>query len=92
MQITRVRTKKVENSENQRLLGVAEVTVDDAIAIHGIKIIKGEHGRFVAFPSTRRLNKETNNFVFEDSVHPVNQETRDKFEKAILDEFDKLEG
>lgn len=90
MRITRVKTKKVENS-NGRLLGYADVTVDDAIAIHGIKILEGEKGLFVAFPSERRVNKENDSVSFSDVVHPVNQETRDIFEKAIIESFNKLD-
>lgn len=91
MRVTRVRTNKVESS-NGKLLGYADVTVDDAIAIHGIKILEGEKGLFVAFPSEKRVDKENNSVSFSDVVHPVNQETRDMFEKAIIENFKKLDN
>lgn len=89
MNITRVRVSKVE-STNGKLIGYADVTVNNALAIHNIKIIKGDEKNFIAFPSTKNYDKETGGVSYFDIAHPVNQETRKKFEDAIFAEFDKL--
>lgn len=88
MNITDVRITKAD-SLNGKLLAYADVTVNDCIAIHGVKIIKGDDKNFIAFPSVRRTNKEKG-IVYSDIVHPLNQDTRSKFEEAIFKEFSKI--
>lgn len=89
MNITNIRVSKVESS-NGRLIGYADVTLNNSIVIHGIKIIKGDDKNFIAFPSSRNYNKETGEVSYSDIVHPINQETRKLFEDNIFAEFNKL--
>ena len=46
MEITSVKIRKVER-ENSRMKGIASVVVDNAIAIHDIRIIEGDNGLFI---------------------------------------------
>ena len=85
MQITDVRLRKV-NSEN-RMKAVASVTFDNEFVIHDIKVIESQNGLFIAMPS-----KKTPTGVFKDIAHPINQETREKIEKAIFDEYNSVEA
>lgn len=90
MKITSVNVRKMEN-EDSKMRAVASVVLEDCIAIHDIKIIlgKNEDGSdklFIAMPS-RKLPNGT----YRDVVHPINQETRSVFEKAIIDEYNKIE-
>ena len=80
MQITDVRLRKV-NSEN-RMKAVASVTFDNEFAVHDIKVIESQNGLFIAMPSRKTPNGE-----FKDIAHPINAETREKIQKAILDEY-----
>lgn len=78
-------------NEDSKMRAVASVVLEDCIAIHDIKIIlgKNEDGSdklFIAMPS-RKLPNGT----YRDVVHPINQETRSVFEKAIIDEYNKIE-
>ena len=84
MEITDVRLRKV-NSEN-RMKAVASVTFDNEFVIHDIKVIESQNGLFIAMPS-----KKTPNGEFKDIAHPINKETREKIQKAILEEYDKAE-
>lgn len=52
MQITEVRIKLMENSED-RLRGFCSVTFDDCFVIRDLKIIEGKNGPFVAMPSRK---------------------------------------
>ena len=83
MEITSVKIRKVER-ENSRMKGIASVVVDNAIAIHDIRIIEGENGLFIAMPSRKIPTGE-----FKDIAHPINQEVRAMFQKAIFDEYEK---
>ena len=85
MQITDVRIRKV-NSEN-RMKAVASVTFDNEFVIHDIKVIESQNGLFIAMPS-----KKTPTGEFKDIAHPLNQETREKIEKAIFDEYNAPEA
>jgi stage V sporulation protein G len=82
MKITEVRVKAVE-SRNGKLKGWASVTFDDAFVVHNMKIIQGKEGRFVAMP-----NRKTKEGTYKDIAHPINNETRQEIEDAILKEFD----
>ena len=85
MQITDVRLRRV-NSEN-RMKAVASVTFDDEFVVHDIKVIESQNGLFIAMPS-----KKTPTGDFRDIAHPINQETRDRIEKAILEAYEAPES
>ena len=84
MQITDVRLRKV-NSEN-RMKAVASVTFDNEFAVHDIKVIESQNGLFIAMPSRKTPNGE-----FKDIAHPINPETREKIQKAILEAYEAPE-
>ena len=85
MKVTSVKVKKIEK-ENSRMKGIAEILLDDMIAIHDIRIISGDNGLFVAMPS-----RKTPAGDYRDIVHPISQEARDIIEKAIVEEYNKAE-
>ncbi len=84
MKITNVRVNEVSGREDSRLLAVASIVIDDEIAIHGIKIINGEKGIFVAMPSKRTPDG------FSDIAHPINSTAREIIHKAVLNEYNNL--
>jgi len=83
MEVTEVRIKKV-NSGN-RMKAVAQVTFDNEFVVHEIKVIDGPNGLFMAMPRRERNGK------FNDIAHPINAETREKIQKAILDAYNAPE-
>jgi stage V sporulation protein G len=83
MQITDVRVRKV-NSEG-KMKAVVSVTFDNQFVVHDIKVIDGQNGTFIAMPSRRTPDGE-----FKDIAHPINSETREMIQKAILEEFEKV--
>ena len=84
MQITDIRLRKV-NTEN-RMKAVASVTFDNEFVIHDIKVIESQNGLFIAMPSRKTPNGE-----FKDIAHPINAETREKIQKAILEAYEAPE-
>lgn len=84
MKITNVRVNKIDNG---RCKGVAQVVLDDCFVIKNIRIIEGDYGLFVAFPS-----RPTAEGQYTDVCHPINQETRDMFSNAIIEEYNKING
>ncbi len=84
MKITKVTVKK-EERDYEKVKGYASVVIDDSFAIHGIKIIQGKKGIFIAMPS-RKVTAEK----YIDVCHPINEKLRKEFTDAILNEFNKL--
>ncbi|MGL4971698.1 MAG: septation regulator SpoVG [Culicoidibacterales bacterium] len=83
MKITNVRVRTVE--KEGRMKAIASITLDDSVVIHDIRIIEGTEGLFVAMPSRRLPTGE-----FRDIAHPINGETRELFEQAILAEYNNV--
>ena len=84
MQVTDVRVRKV-TSQN-RMKAIASITIDDVFVIHDIKVIESDKGLFIAMPS-----RQTSTGGYRDIAHPINAETRQIFEKEILEAFEKAE-
>ena len=84
MELTEIRVKKL-NTDN-RLKGIASVTLDDSFVVRGIKIVESARGLFVAMPSERDSKG-----MFRDIVHPVNIEFRERLQTAILEKFNEIE-
>jgi stage V sporulation protein G len=84
MKITDVRVRRVEGET--RLKGVASITIDDAFAVHELRIIEGNEGLFVAMPSRKAADG-----TFRDIAHPINVEARKMVEEVVLDAFNNLE-
>lgn len=84
MEITEVKVTKVQR-ENSKTRGYASVVIEGCFRVNDIKILSGDNGLFIGMPSKKRGD------INRDIAHPLNQETRDKFVKAILEEYEKTE-
>ena len=82
MKITEVKVRKVNSVTRMRAM--ASITLDDDFVVNDIKVIESENGLFIAMPSRKTPNGE-----YRDIAHPINAETREKIERAILEEYDK---
>ena len=85
MEITSVTVRKFEK-EGNRMKGIATIVIDNAIAIHDIRIIEGDNGLFIAMPS-----KKTAAGDYRDIAHPINSDVRTSFQKTILEEYEKTD-
>ena len=87
MKITDIRLRVGKGSEEGgKLKAYVDITFDESFVIHGLKVIEGQNGLFVAMPSRRMPNGE-----FKDIAHPINAETREKIQKAILEAYEAPE-
>ncbi len=84
LEISEIQILKTEEKE-AKVKGIASVLVNNAFAIHGIRIIVGKNGLFIAMPS-----RKTSTGEYRDIVHPINKEARKIMEDAILEEYKKL--
>jgi stage V sporulation protein G len=81
MEITEVRVFPVNED---KLRAYVTVTLDHCFVVRDLKVIHGSAGLFVAMPAKRRKDG-----TFKDIAHPLNAETRERFERAILAEYDR---
>lgn len=77
MEISDIKIRKTMH--DGRLRAVVSITIDNAIAIHDIKLVQGDERLFVAMPSRRE-----DSGVFRDIIHPISSEIREKMEEKIL--------
>ncbi|MCM3740054.1 septation regulator SpoVG [Oceanobacillus luteolus] len=80
MEVTDVRLRRV-NTEG-RMRAIASITLDQEFVVHDIRVIDGNNGLFVAMPSKRTPDGE-----FRDIAHPINSNTRNKIQDAVLEAY-----
>lgn len=76
MEISEVR---VTIRPDDRLKAFASVTFDNCFVVHGLKVIEGNNGLFVAMPSRRRSDG-----TYQDIAHPINNQMRAVIEEQVL--------
>ncbi len=79
MDITEI---KVFPVNEDKLKAYVTIVLNDCFVVRDLKVIQGVDGLFVAMPSKRRKDG-----TFKDIAHPVNQATRVRMEKEILDSY-----
>jgi len=84
VEITNVKVRVMENA-NPKMKAFVSITFDEELVVHDVRILEGNDGKlFLAFP-----NKPMSPGEFKDTVHPINQETRDRFTKIVVEEYYK---
>ena len=79
--VTDIRIRKGYDGES-KVKAVISATLDDAYVVHGIKILKGEEGYFIAMPSKKLKEGE-----YKDIFHPISSEARRILQEEILELF-----
>ncbi|HEY8892674.1 MAG TPA: septation regulator SpoVG [Clostridium sp.] len=85
MEITDVRIRKI--ATEGKMKAIVSITFDNEFVVHDIKVIEGQSGLFIAMPSRKTPDGE-----FKDIAHPINTQTREKIQTAILEEYEKVKG
>lgn len=81
MKVTDVRLRRISSEGKMR--AIASITINDAFVVHDVRIIDGNNGLFVAMPSKRTAEGE-----FKDIAHPINSETREIIQTAVIKEYE----
>lgn len=80
MEITNVRiTKNSSILKDSKIRGFVSITIDNAIAINGIRVIEGKKGMFLSFPDRKNKNGEYSDIAF-----PINNEAREQITEAVM--------
>lgn len=83
MEITDIRFRKLFPEGKMR--AIVSITIDDAFAVHDVKVVDGDNGLFVAMPSRR-----TASGTYRDVVHPITKEMRAYMQDKILTGYKEL--
>lgn len=68
-----------------KLRAYVTITLDGCFVVRDLKVISGAAGLFVAMPAKKRKDGR-----YKDIAHPLNAETRERFEKVVLAEYEKV--
>ena len=85
MNITDVRIRKI--SAECKMKAIVSVTFENQFVVHDIKVIEGQNGLFIAMPSRKTPDGE-----FKDIAHPINTDTREKIQNAILSAYEQAKN
>ena len=83
MKITAVIKKTFDTG---KVKAIADVTLDGAFAIHGLKLIEGDKGMFVSMPYSQWKDKD-GNLKNTDIVHPITADARSELYHAVHDAY-----
>ena len=86
MIVTNVKIKKVDGDKLDRLKAYVDITLDESLVIHGLKLMQGEQGLFVAMPSRKMCNEE-----YKDIVHPICPDLRNYITKVVEEKYNSIE-
>lgn len=84
MVITDVRLRLIKGNGDVKLKAYADITFDGCFVIHGLKVIDGQKGMFVAMPSRKMPNGE-----YKDVVHPITPEFRKSITDCVIEVYKK---
>ena len=78
MEISEVKIRRIYHQE-ERLCAMASIVIDNAVAVHEVKIINGPNRKFIAMPSRKEKDG-----TYRDLVHPLNRAAREEIERAVF--------
>lgn len=85
MKITDIRLRAVKSENEVKLKAYADVTFDGSFVVHGLKIIDGQKGMFVAMPSRKMPDGE-----YKDIAHPITPELRKEITDTVIAKYNEI--
>ncbi|HIT53894.1 MAG TPA: SpoVG family protein [Candidatus Fimivicinus intestinavium] len=78
MEISEVKIRRIYH-QDERLCAMASLVIDNALAVHEVKVINGPNRKFIAMPSRKEKDGS-----YRDLVHPLNRAAREEIERAVF--------
>ena len=79
-----IRVYPIDNPIN-KVFAFASVTVDNMVAINGIRVNAGERGLFVSMPQSKDRNDN-----YHDTAFPISSDLRKEINQAVLKEYNYM--
>ena len=87
MPTIRAKIDRLADFENSKVKAFASANIGGAFAIHGLRIVNGEKGMFVAMPSTSY--QKDGKTEYPETFHPVSGEARKALNDAVLEAYEQ---
>lgn len=81
------RINRMVNNQNSSTKAFASVTFDGMFAVHGLRVMVNEKGRFVNMPSTSYKDKDGNT-QYNDTFHAITKSAREAINQAVFNAYD----
>ena len=81
-----VKVRKIITEPGSKVKGIFSLTLDDAIAVHDVKLVAGTNGDFISFPSRQMKDGE-----YKDIIHPITSDMRKQIHDAVTEAYDNAE-
>ncbi len=85
MKITDVRLRLVKTEGDAKLKAYADVTFEGCFVVHGLKVIDGQKGMFVAMPSRKMPDGE-----YKDIAHPITLDVRKGITESVIAKYNEV--
>jgi stage V sporulation protein G len=82
----RVYLLKDEQQNGSNTKAFASITVDDTVAIRGVRVVDGEKGLFVSMPQSR--SEKDGKPEYHDVAFPLNGDLRKEISRAVIEKFE----
>ena len=86
MKISASINKMVDNPDSATK-AFASVTLDGMFAVHGLRVMESEKGRFVNMPSTSYKDRDGNT-QYNDTFHAITKSAREAISQAVLNAYE----
>ena len=87
MPTIRAKIDRLADFENSKVKAFASANIGGAFAIHGLRVVDGEKGLFVAMPSTSY--QKDGKTEYQETFHPVSREARKALNDAVLEAYEQ---
>lgn len=78
---------RLVDKPDSNIKAYASVTMDGMFAVHGLKVMETEKGRFVNMPSTSYKDRDGNT-QYNDTFHAITKSAREAINHAVLNAYD----
>lgn len=73
--------------EDSNVKAVASITIADAFAFHGVKVIESKNGLFVSMPQSKYTKDGEQKYS--DVCHPISSEARAELNRVVLKAYEE---
>lgn len=84
IEITEVIIRKITSTN--KVKAIVTIVINNCFAINDIKLVESQNGFFIVMPSRKTPNGE-----FKDIAHPINADTRENIQNAILKKYKEID-
>lgn len=77
----------IADFEGSKVKAFASANIGGAFAIHGLRVVDGEKGLFVAMPSTSY--QKDGKTEYQETFHPVSGDARKALNDAVLEAYEQ---